>query len=293
MKKVAEKGWLGLTWPKEYGGPEFTPTQRYLFDLEMAAADTPGIIPFGQTMVAPVIMKYGTEEQKQKYLPDILASRTWWCQGYSEPGAGSDLASVKMKAVKDGDHYICNGTKTWNTLGQYADMIFCLVRTSEEEKRQMGISFLLIDMNSPGIEVRPIRTIDDPPEGFQEINEIHFTDVKVPVENLVGEEGKGWTYAKYLLEFERGNAYSHGLKAGLENLKQIAAVDTDGRDGSTDAAGAVLTGSSLVDLEAATRARDALDRNDAFAFLDDRDALVRTGPTGTNVNDLRVIVVPS
>lgn len=230
QQALYERGWAGLNWPKEFGGPEFTPTQRYLYDLEMAAADTPGIIPFGQTMVAPVIMKYGTKEQQEKYLPDILASRTWWCQGYSEPGAGSDLASVKMKAVRDGDYYICNGTKTWNTLGQYADMIFCLVRTSEEEKRQMGISFLLIDMNSPGIEVRPIRTIDDPPEGYQEINEIHFTDVKVPVENRVGEEGKGWTYAKYLLEFERGNAYSHGLKAGLENLKHIASVEqVDGR----------------------------------------------------------------
>ncbi|MBD3649013.1 MAG: acyl-CoA dehydrogenase family protein [Pseudomonadales bacterium] len=233
-RKLYEKGWAGLNWPKEYGGPEFTPTQRYLFDLEMAAADTPGIIAFGQTMVAPVIMKYGTEEQKQKYLPDILASRTWWCQGYSEPGAGSDLASLKMKAQRDGDYYICNGTKTWNTLGQYADMIFCLVRTSEEEKRQMGISFLLIDMNSPGIEVVPIQTIDCPPEGHQEINMVHFNDVKVPVENRIGEEGKGWTYAKYLLEFERGNAYSHGLKAALGNLKTIASTERAGKGALID-----------------------------------------------------------
>ncbi len=227
QQALYRKGWAGLNWPVEYGGPGFTPTQRYLYDLEMAAAGTPQVLPFGLNMVAPVIMKFGTEEQKQKYLPDILASRTWWCQGYSEPGAGSDLASLRTKAVRDGDHYIVNGTKTWNTLGQYADMIFCLVRTSEEEIRQLGISFLLIDMHSPGIEVVPIKTIDCPPDGYQEINMIHFTDVKVPVENLIGEEGKGWTCAKYLLEFERGNAYSHGLKAGLEQLRKIASVESD------------------------------------------------------------------
>jgi alkylation response protein AidB-like acyl-CoA dehydrogenase len=173
-------------------------------------------------------MKFGNEKQKEKYLPGILSSEVWWCQGYSEPGAGSDLASLRTKAERDGDHYIVNGTKTWNTLGQYADMIFCLVRTSNEEIRQMGISFLLIDMKSPGIDVVPIQTIDCPPEGYQEINMIHFTDVKVPVENLIGEEGKGWTYAKYLLEFERGNAYSHSLKAGLDHVKQIASVESDG-----------------------------------------------------------------
>ncbi|MFN3237688.1 MAG: acyl-CoA dehydrogenase family protein [Pseudomonadales bacterium] len=230
QQALAKKGWAGLNWPAEYGGPEFTPTQRYLFDLEMAAADTPGILPFGQSMVAPVIMKYGTEEQKQKYLPDILASNVWWCQGYSEPGSGSDLASLRTKAVRDGDEYVVNGQKTWNTLGQYADMIFCLVRTSDEDIRQMGISFLLIDMNSPGIEVRPIVTIDGPAEGRQEINEVHFTDVRVPVENLIGEEGKGWTYAKYLLEFERGNAYSHGLKAGLHGIRAMAETEI-GADG--------------------------------------------------------------
>lgn len=228
QQALYKKGWAGLNWPAEYGGPEFTHTQRYLYDLEMATAGAPGIIPFGQSMVAPVIMKFGTEEQKAKYLPDILASNVWWCQGYSEPGAGSDLASLKTKAVRDGDEYVVNGTKTWNTLGQYADMIFCLVRTSDEDIRQKGISFLLIDMNTPGIEVRPIITIDNPPEGHQEINEIYFTDVRVPIENRIGEEGKGWTYAKYLLEFERGNAYSHGLKAGLKHVKQIATQEKSG-----------------------------------------------------------------
>ena len=232
QQALYERGWAGVNWPADHGGPEFTPTQRYLFDLEMAAANTPGVMPFGQNMVAPVIMKFGTREQKDRYLPDILASRVWWCQGYSEPGSGSDLASLRTKAVRDGDHYVVNGTKTWNTLGQYADMIFCLVRTSDEDIPQKGISFLLIDMHTPGIEVRPIITIDNPPPGYQEINEVHFSDVKVPVENLVGEEGRGWTYAKYLLEFERGNAYSHGLKAGLEHIKSIAASEQNGQRAS-------------------------------------------------------------
>ena len=228
QQALYKRGWAGLNWPEEYGGPAFTPTQRYLYDLEMSAAGTPGILPFGQSMVAPVIMAFGTDEQKDRYLPDILASRVWWCQGYSEPGSGSDLASLRTKAVRDGDNYIVNGTKTWNTLGQHADMIFCLVRTSDEDIPQKGISFLLIDMHSPGIEVQPIVTIDNPPEGFQEINMVHFTDVRVPVENLIGEEGKGWTYAKYLLEFERGNAYSHGLKASLEGVRGMAAAESDG-----------------------------------------------------------------
>lgn len=229
QQALYEKGWAGLNWPAEYGGPQFTPTQQYLYDLEMSSAGAPGVLPFGESMVAPVIMKFGTDEQKEKYLPDILASRVWWCQGYSEPGAGSDLASLRTKAVRDGDHYVINGTKTWNTLGQHADMIFCLVRTSDEDIRQKGISFLLIDMHSPGIDVVPIITIDGPAEGYQEINMIHFTDVRVPVENLIGEEGKGWTYAKYLLEFERGNAYSHGLKAGLGHIRAMASTELTGQ----------------------------------------------------------------
>ncbi len=229
QQALYDNGWSGVNWPKEYGGPCFTATQQYLYDLEMSAAGTPAIIPFGQSMVAPVIMKFGTQDQKDKYLPDILASKVWWCQGYSEPGAGSDLASLGTKAVRDGDHYVVSGTKTWNTLGQHADMIFCLVRTSNEDIPQKGISFLLIDMQTPGIDVQPIVTIDNPPKGYQEINMVHFDDVKVPVENLIGEEGKGWTYAKYLLEFERGNAYSHGLKAGLNHIKQMALSEQNGQ----------------------------------------------------------------
>jgi alkylation response protein AidB-like acyl-CoA dehydrogenase len=186
------------------------------------------VVPFGMTMVAPVIMKFGTPEQKEKYLPDILHSNVWWCQGYSEPGAGSDLASLKTKAEDKGDHFVVNGVKTWTTLAQHADMMFCLVRTSQESKRQLGISFLLIDMKSPGVRVSPIITLDQPEPPFQEINMVYLEDVEVPRENLVGELGQGWTCAKYLLEFERGNAYSPALKGALAHLRSIAGNETDG-----------------------------------------------------------------
>ncbi|HSG91535.1 MAG TPA: acyl-CoA dehydrogenase family protein [Pseudomonadales bacterium] len=222
QKRLAARGWSVPNWPAEWGGPDWSATQKYIFDLEMSRVGAPRMLPFGATMVAPVIMKFGTEEQKNKYLPDIRESKVWWCQGYSEPGSGSDLASLSTTAKRDGDHYIVNGTKTWTTLGQYADMIFCLVRTSKEEKRQEGISFLLIDMKSEGITVDPIVTLDVPAKGHQEINTVFFENVKVPVENLVGEEGKGWTCAKYLLEFERGNAYAPGLKAKLGRIRDYA-----------------------------------------------------------------------
>ena len=232
QKRLAEKGWAATNWPAEYGGAKFTPTQSYIFDLERARVGAPGVIPFGITMVAPVIMKFGTQEQKDKFLPPILNSDVWFCQGYSEPGSGSDLASLKTKAEDQGDHYLVNGVKTWTTLAQYADWMFCLVRTSQEDIRQMGISFILIDMNTPGIEVKPIITLDEPGEGFQEINMVYFQDVKVPKENLVGEEGKGWTCAKYLLEFERGNAYSPSLKGAMTHLKQFAQAERDGSGAS-------------------------------------------------------------
>ena len=222
QQRLAKKGWAAINWPTEHGGAGFSHTQKYLFDLELARAGAPAMVPMGVSMVAHVIMKFGTDEQKQKYLPDILHSRTFWCQGYSEPGSGSDLASLSTKAEDHGDHYLVNGVKTWNTLGQHADMIFCLVRTSQEAKRQMGISFLLIDMKSPGITVEPIITMDQPKEGFQEINTVYFEDVQVPKENLVGEEGKGWTCAKYLLEFERGNAQSPGLYESLNHVEWMA-----------------------------------------------------------------------
>ncbi len=196
------RGWAGVNWPVEYGGTGWTPVQKYIFAAEEANANAPVIIPFGLSMVGPVVYTFGNQEQQQRFLPDILASKVWWCQGYSEPGAGSDLASLKTRAEFAGDHYVVNGTKTWTTLGQHADWIFCLARTSTDvARRQEGISFLLIDMKTPGVTVKPIILLD----GVHEVNEVHFDNVKVPVENLVGEEGKGWTYGKVLLQHERAN----------------------------------------------------------------------------------------
>lgn len=214
-----EQGWLAIHWPLAYGGTGWSHVEQHIFDEEMSAAGGPRIVPFGVGMVAPVILKFGSEEQKSLYLPRILDSSDWWCQGYSEPGAGSDLASLKTRAVREGDHYVVNGQKTWTTLGQYANMIFCLVRTDADAKKQRGISFLLIDMDSPGITVRPIITLD----GGHEVNEVFFEDVKVPVENLVGEENLGWTYAKYLLTYERTGLAGIGLsKEDLRTLKHMA-----------------------------------------------------------------------
>lgn len=202
QKILYEQGWAAVNWPVEYGGTGWTPVQKYIFSNATAMANAPDIVPFGMKMVGPIIYTYGSEEQKQRFLPDILESNVWWCQGYSEPGAGSDLASLKTRADRDGDHYVINGTKTWTTLGQYADWIFCLVRTSSDvARRQEGISFILVDMQTPGVTVKPIITI----EGDHEVNEVHFENARVPVGNLVGEEGKGWTYGKVLLQHERTN----------------------------------------------------------------------------------------
>ena len=230
QKSLYEKGWIAPNWPEEHGGAGFTTTQKYIFETEMALAGAPRTVPFGLSMVAPVLMEFGTEEQKKKYLPDILSTKVWWCQGYSEPGSGSDLASLQCKAEDKGDHYLVNGTKIWTTLAQHADMIFCLVRTSKTQKPQEGISFLLIDMKSSGIDIRPLITLDQSPAPYQEVNQVFFEDVKVPKENLVGEENKGWTYAKYLLEFERGNSYSPSLYRGIQKLKDIAKDTLVGAD---------------------------------------------------------------
>ncbi|MBL3703834.1 pimeloyl-CoA dehydrogenase large subunit [Sulfitobacter sp. BDSS02] len=217
-----EKGWLAPNWPKKFGGAEWNAVQKHIFEEETARANAPRIVPFGLSMLAPVLQAFGSKEQQDYYLPRILNGEDWWCQGYSEPGAGSDLASLKTRAVRDGDHYIVNGQKTWTTLGQYANKIFCLVRTDPDVKQQEGISFLLIDMDTPGIEVRPIILLD----GVHEVNEVFFDDVKVPVENLVGEENKGWTYAKYLLTHERTNIAGVGYsQAGLESVKRIARAE--------------------------------------------------------------------
>lgn len=214
-----ERGWLAPSWPQEHGGTNWSAIDKHIVEEEFALAGAPRTVPFGVNMLAPVLLKFGSEEQKTHYLPRILDGTDWWCQGYSEPGAGSDLASLKTKAERDGDHYIVNGQKTWTTLGQYADWIFCLVRTSSEGKKQEGISFLLIDMKTEGISVRPIVLL----EGEHEVNEVFFDNVKVPVGNLVGEENKGWTYAKYLLTHERTGIAGVGFAtAGLEKLKSIA-----------------------------------------------------------------------
>ena len=224
---LARQGWVAPGWPREFGGPDWTPVQRHIFDEECARAGTPPILPFGVNMVAPVIMAFGSQAQKDHYLPRILSCEDWWCQGYSEPGAGSDLASLKTTAVRDGDHYIVNGQKTWTTLAQHADMIFCLVRTDPGVRKQEGISFLLIDMHAPGVTVRPIIMLDED----HEVNEVFFDNVRVPVSNLVGQENKGWTYAKYLLGHERTGIAAVGRsKRELARLKALARREQkDGR----------------------------------------------------------------
>jgi alkylation response protein AidB-like acyl-CoA dehydrogenase len=223
QKILFAQGWGGSSWPQQFGGTGWTAVQKYLFEEACAAAGAPRLPPFGIKMVAPVLMAFGSPQQQQRYLPKILSADEWWCQGYSEPGAGSDLAAVKTSAVRmrdaDGEYYLVNGQKTWTTLAQYADWIFCLVRTDKEVKPQRGISFLLIDMKSPGITVRPIITMD----GAHEINEVWFDQVRVPAENLVGQENQGWTYAKFLLGHERTNIAGIGIaKRELGRLKKLA-----------------------------------------------------------------------
>ncbi len=218
-KILGKKGWLGHAWSKEFGGPGWNAVQKHLFEEECALAGAPRVVPFGPVMVAPVIMAFGNAEQQKRFLPGIASGEVWWSQGYSEPGAGSDLASVKCRAERQGDKFIVNGQKTWTTLGQYGEWIFCLVRTATEGKPQAGISFLLIDMKSPGVTVRPIVLLD----GEAEVNEVWFDNVEVPAENLIGEENKGWTYAKHLLSHERTNiADVNRSKRELERLKNIA-----------------------------------------------------------------------
>ncbi len=213
------QGWVAPAWSREYGGPGWTPVQRHIFEEECAGAGCPQVMPFGVNMVAPVIMAFGSQQQKEHYLPRILSCEDWWCQGYSEPGAGSDLASLKTSAVRDGDHYIVNGQKTWTTLAQHADMIFCLVRTDPGVRKQEGISFLLVDMHAPGVTVRPIIMLDED----HEVNEVFFDNVRVPVANLVGQENKGWTYAKYLLGHERTGIAAVGRsKRELAFLKRLS-----------------------------------------------------------------------
>src|SRR5579872_4531457 len=226
-----KKGWIAPLWPKEYGGPGWSITRRFIFEQETSRAGTLPPLAFSVTMVGPVIYSFGNDAQKQKFLPRILSGDDWWCQGYSEPGSGSDLATVRTKAVRDGDHYIVNGHKTWTTLAQHADWIFCLVRTDLSAKPQSGISFLLIDMKSPGVTVRPIITID----GSHEVNDVFLDNVKVPVENRIFHENQGWTCAKALLAHERsGIAGVARSKRNLEQLRGIAASEP------SDAGGALI-----------------------------------------------------
>ena len=220
-----KKGWAVANWPAEWGGTGWTSVQQYIFQDELQQTPAPQPLGFGVTMVGPVMIAFGSEAQKKRFLPRIANLDDWWCQGFSEPGAGSDLASLRTAARRDGDHYIVNGQKTWTTLAQHADWIFCLVRTDAQAKKQEGISFLLIDMNTPGITVRPIITI----EGGHEVNEVFFDDVKVPAENLVGQENKGWDYAKYLLGRERTGIARVGLsKERIRRIKELAALERDG-----------------------------------------------------------------
>lgn len=218
---LQQRNWLAATWPVEHGGPGWTTIQRHIVAEEMALAYAPRLVAFGLNMLGPVLLKFGTEEQKAEILPRILDGSDWWCQGYSEPGAGSDLANLKTRAVREGDDYVINGQKTWTTLGQHANRIFCLVRTDPgAAKPQEGISFLLVDLDTPGIEMRPIRTID----GGYEVNEVFFTDVRVPATNLVGQENQGWTIAKYLLTHERTNIAGVGFATrDLAALRELAA----------------------------------------------------------------------
>ncbi len=225
QKRLHEQGWIAPGWPAEYGGTGWDATKSYIFETERAAAGIRDVVPFGLKMVGPVIYTFGTDEQKQHFLPRILSSDDWWCQGYSEPGSGSDLASLKTKAERDGDDYVVNGAKIWTTYAQHADWIFCLVRTSSEGKKQEGISFLLIDMKTPGIKVNPIVSIDN----HHSLNEVEFNNVRVPVANRIGEENKGWTYAKALLAHERtAIAEVADSKRKLEQVREFARAEVNG-----------------------------------------------------------------
>lgn len=229
QRTLYEQGWGASAWPVEHGGTGWDAVQQYIFEEECAAAWAPEQLSFGLKMVGPVIQKYASEEQKQQHLPGIISGDVWWCQGYSEPGSGSDLASLKTSAVRDGDDYIVNGQKTWITLAQHADWIFCLVRTDPDVRKQAGISFLLIDMKSPGITVRPIILAD----GSHEVNEVWFDNVRVPVSNRVGNENEGWTYAKYLLGHERTNIARIGRsKTMLAYIKELAAQQAGNQGGT-------------------------------------------------------------
>ena len=267
---LARQGWVAPAWPKEWGGTGWNVVQRYIFEEELGYAGAPPLIPFGLTMCAAVLLRFGTEAQKRRFLPRIYNGDDFWCQGYSEPGSGSDLASLKTRATRDGGHYVVNGQKIWTTLAHYADWIFCLVRTDPNvERRQEGISFVLIDMKTPGITVRPLMLMD----GAHEVNEVFFDDVRVPAENLVNEEGKGWTVAKYLLGYERMNTGRIG-----ESRRQLAAL----KEYSAHLMGDVRFRDRLSRLEIELMALEITN----LRFL---DRMRRTGqPPGADVSMLKI-----
>jgi acyl-CoA dehydrogenase len=231
QRSLNARGWAAPSWPKEYGGPGWGVMQRSIFAAECALAGAPGLAPMGLRMVGPCLMRYGTDAQKAFYLPRILSGEDYWCQGYSEPGAGSDLASLQLRAVGDGDDYVLSGSKIWTTHAHFANRMFCLVRTRFEGKPQAGITFLLLDMATPGITVKPIVTL----AGDHEVNQVFFDDVRAPKSGRLGEENDGWTVAKYLLEFERGGGSAPGLQVALERLGDMARAEPTGFGGPLDA----------------------------------------------------------
>ena len=264
---LVEKGWAVPAWPVEHGGTGWTVTQKYIWNQECAKAHAPGLIPLGLRMLAPVLFKYGTDEQKADILPKMLSGEQYWCQGYSEPGSGSDLSSLKTSAVKDGDDYVVNGTKIWTTHAHFADHIFCLVRTDPNVRPQAGITFLLIPMDLPGIKVDPIITIADD----HEVNQVFFDDVRVPQSNRVGPENEGWTVAKYLLEFERGGGgATPAIDESIADLKAIAQIEING--------GVPL----IEDADFASRIAELEIRNEALRFqeLNTLDRLSKGGSPG-------------
>lgn len=272
---LARRGWLGYTWPTEYGGTGWTPRQQFIFESICMDMDCPGIIPLGLRMVAPLLQRFGTPWQQQRFLPPILNSTEWWCQGYSEPNAGSDLASLTTRAERRGDHYVINGQKIWTSYAHYADWMFCLARTSQETRAQQGISFLLIDMRSPGIEVRPIVALD----GAHSFNSVFFTDVEVPVENLVGEEGAGWTCAKFLLTHERLETASLG--ACQRSMRRLRAIALESVDCATPVADDPLFRAKLVDAEVRLIALETR----VLAFLQQQEEGAGLGP---EVSELKI-----
>ncbi len=221
QKILHKKGWVAPSWPVEYGGTGWNDMQKYIWASECARYGTPHLSPMGLRMCAPVLMKYGTQAQKDFFLPRMLAGEDYWCQGYSEPGSGSDLASLQLKAVSDGDDYVLNGSKIWTTHAHFANRMFCLVRTDASGKPQQGITFILLEMDTPGIKIEPIITL----AGEHEVNQVFFDDVRVPKTNRVGPENDGWTVAKYLLEFERGGAFAAGLAVGVEKVRMMASAE--------------------------------------------------------------------